>query len=105
MDYTRRPVWELLTGPLIATAQGWVVLLAALVYGLLAVGFWRFDIALPLAASRASTGAFCAAWPIVVFVMFVRDGAPHFEPSWTRAALLALAAATPLAIAGYRWLH
>lgn len=98
-----RRAWNRFQPPLVATPQGWVALLSALVYGLLAVGFWGFDIALPVSASRASTGAFCVGWPIVVLFMFVSDGAPGFEASWPRAALLALVAATPLAVAAYRW--
>lgn len=104
MNYMKRPFREWIKGPLISTPQGWVVLLSFMVYGVLAVGFWGFGLAVPISASRESTGVFCACWPFIVFLFFVRDGAPGFNPSWASACLLAIAATTPLAFSVYRWL-
>lgn len=76
MNYMKRPFSEWIKGPLLSTPQGWVVLLSSMVYGVLAAGFWGFGLAVPISASRESTGVFCACWPFIVFLFFVRDALP-----------------------------
>jgi hypothetical protein len=99
MDYNRRPVTELLRGPLLHTPQGWVVIATGLIYAVAALLGLVFGVN-PLFAKTSSTFfVLCVGWPFITFLYFVRSSAPHFAPSKVRAVELAITAILPLGFA------
>jgi hypothetical protein len=101
VDYGRLPVSRLLRGPLLHTPQGLVVvawtgayLLAALVAYLVGWSPWQ---------GKFQSGfiALCFAWPVIVFVMFIRDNHPEFKRSWGRATWLVIYGALPMLFRAY----
>jgi len=102
MDYDRRPVTELLRGPLLHTPQGWVVIATGLLYAVAALLGWFFGVNLLVAKSSSAFFVLCVAWPFITFLYFVRSSAPHFAPSKARAVELAITAVLPLGFAFWR---
>ena len=96
MDYMSQPVSAVLRGPLLRTPQGRVALIFSVVYLFGALLFGIFDIAPPLALRTQNAVGICLSWPFIVFLIFVKEGAPSFAPSLARAAWLAFLAAFPL---------
>jgi hypothetical protein len=96
MDYMNQPVTAVLTGPLLRTPQGWVVLAFSVFYFFGALLFGTFDVEPPLAFRTQNLVGMCVAWPFLLFMYFVKEGAPSFVPSPTRAAWLAFLAAFPV---------
>ena len=103
MDYSHRPVSELLRGPLLHTPQGLVVVASALLYALaafvaliLGVGSW-------LIKSPAAYFVICFAWPFLTFLYFARSSAPGFAPSKARTFEVAVAALLPVAFAAWKF--
>jgi hypothetical protein len=80
LDYGRRPVGDLLRGPLLHTPQGIVLVIVAGVYWVAAMLFWSGVLA-PV-PSVESPALVCALWPLLMFVMFVYHSSPGFAPSW-----------------------
>ena len=96
MVYMNQPVSAVLSGPLLRTPQGWVVLFFSAVYLLGALLFGAFDIAPPFALRTLNAVGICIAWPFIVFLSFVKEGAPSFAPSLIRAAWLGFIAIFPV---------
>ena len=93
---------ELFRGPLRSTPQGWVVLACTFLYALLALVVWMFDLTPPFGKSVSAAIAICIAWPLIVFLTFVKQGIPSFAPSWRGAAYLGVVSAMPVIYAVYR---
>lgn len=103
MDYSNQSVSALFRGPLRSTPQGWVVLACPFIYAVLALIFGFFEIAPPLGKSVINTAiAICVSWPLIVFVLFVKQGIPSFAPSWLGAAYLGFVSAMPVLYPLYR---
>lgn len=102
MDYSNQSVSALFRGPLRSTPQGWVVLACAFVYAVLGLVFSFFEITPPLGKSVGAAISICISWPLIVFVMFVKQGIPSFAPSWLGAAYLGLVSAMPVLYPLYR---
>jgi len=98
MSYSKRPVSELLRGPLLHTPQGRVVLASALLYaGFAGLGL-IFGVSPLLSKSASAFFLLCAAWPFITFLHFVRGSGPYFAPSIARALDLAFTALIPVGI-------
>jgi hypothetical protein len=95
MDYTRQPVAALLRGPLLRTPQGNVVLLFTACYLIAAVLVGLFGFAPWAGWTSGKFVAVCLAWPLILFLYFVRDNQPSFLPSWSSATWLSLCGAAP----------
>jgi hypothetical protein len=94
MDYERSSVLLLLRGPLLFTPQGWVVLLTALLCWAWVV-YALFTREAPLSeALQGRAVSMLSLWPFLVFLFYVRLCTPHFQPSWNKAMLLAISAAS-----------
>lgn len=102
MSYDQRPVLELLQGPLLHSPQGWVVLASILLYGGIAGLGWVLGVSPLIAKSSSTFFVFCAAWPFITFLYFVRGSAPHFAPSIARTVELAITALLPIAFSAWR---
>jgi hypothetical protein len=87
-----RPVSSVLSGPLLRTPQGWVVLAFSAVYLLGALLFGVFEVPPPHTLRTQNAVGICVTWPFIIFLYFVKDGAPSFAPSVARAAWLAFLA-------------
>ncbi len=100
-DYTHQPVLALLSGTLLTTPQGWVVLASVAGYGLLALLIGWDVIAPPQKRSAGASVVGCLSWPPIVFLQFVKQGMPAFSPSWRHATFLAVCAVAPVAYVVY----
>ncbi|MES2832056.1 MAG: hypothetical protein V4695_08690 [Pseudomonadota bacterium] len=96
MDYSNREVSALFQGPLRSTPQDWVVLFCAFVYLVLALVLYIFEIAPPFGKSVSTAIAICISWPLVVFLVFVKQGIPSFAPSWRGAVYIGVVSAMPV---------
>lgn len=96
MDYMNQPVTAVLSGPLLRTPQGAVVLVFSALYLLGALLFGAFDVVPPFSIRTQSVVGICVAWPLILFLLFVKEGAPSFEPSLGSAAWLAFLAVYPM---------
>jgi hypothetical protein len=97
MDYTRASILSLLRGPLLFTPQGWVVLATALISWLLLADARLSSQPLVFHQLSERGAALLGAWPILVFLFYVRLCMPHFRSSKLQALLLmASALALPL---------
>jgi hypothetical protein len=101
-DYSNQSIAALLRGPLISTPQGWVVVASVIFYAVLALALTVFGFSPPLGKSLGWALGLCAAWPFIVFLVFIKIGLPSFAPSWTRAAFLTVCASAPLLGAAWR---
>ena len=102
MSYDRRPVMDLLRGPLLHSPQGWVVLASAVLYALLALAGALLGVSPLFAKSPGAFFSICAFWPFITFLFYVRCGSPTFSPSVSQAAHVAVAALAPVAYVLWR---
>jgi hypothetical protein len=96
MGYDRRPVMDLLRGPLLHTPQGWVVLASGILYGLVALAGAYLGVSLSIAQSPGAFFAICVSWPLITFLFYVRSSSPHFKASVSQAVRVAVAALAPV---------
>ena len=96
MDYTRQPVTALLRGPLVSTPQGLVVITCAVAYLGLAVAYLAFGLSPPLGKTRGAAVVVCVSWPLIIFLVFVKQGIPSFAPSLAKSLFLTLYASAPI---------
>ena len=102
MNYDRRPVTDLLRGPLLHTPQGWVVLASVALYALIALVGAYLGVS-PLVAKSPSPFFFmCLIWPAITFLFYVRSSHPNFDASLSRALHVAIAALAPVAFVLWR---
>lgn len=96
MTYASQSVLNLLCGPLLRTPQGWVVLAGLGVYATLALLFGLGLLEPPLGKDLGSVLVICLFWPLLTFLFYVKNSSPGFEPSWIRAASIAVWAMGPV---------
>jgi hypothetical protein len=96
MGYDRRPVVDLLRGPLLHTPQGWVVLASGILYGLVALAGAYLGVSPSIAQSPGAFFAICVSWPLITFLFYVRSSSPHFKASVSQAVRVAVAALAPV---------
>src|SRR6218665_221213 len=100
MDHLRSPVLSLLRGPLLFTPQGWVVLLTLLACGAGAAVVWAGGSVWPFGPDAGRALSLLLAWPVLVFLFYIRLCMPHFRASWRDTALLTMSALSlPLCLA------
>ena len=92
MDYTRSPVMDLLKGPLLFTPQGWVVLAICGACWSWAAFSWLTDSPVVIGQDASKGLVMLLAWPLLVFLFYVRVCMPHFKASWAKTAYLVAAA-------------
>lgn len=92
MDYTRTTVFTLLRGPLMFTPQGWVVLATSAACWSWAAYLWLSGSSIIGAHEAERELVLLLAWPLLVFLFYVRLCMPHFRASWTQTAYLAVTA-------------
>lgn len=102
MDYSSAHVSALLRGPLLSTPQGWVVLTSFVGYYALAGLFALALIPAPLGKAIDTAVILCLFWPFIVFLCFVKEGAPSFKPSLWQTLFVASAALAPVIYVAYR---
>jgi hypothetical protein len=101
VDYFGRPLGELLRGPVLHTPQGIVLVGASVCYVLLGLALLAFGDALG-ALGKKQLWLGCFVMPLLLFLFFVRNNAPGFEPSVKNAIWGVVLAGFPLA---YVWLR
>lgn len=95
MNYTRQSISKLFRGPMLHTPQGIVFLISLAVYLLCAALFAFTDIALPFGwAADKAIGIF-VAWPLILFMLFIKQNMPDFAPSWLKAVWQSFYAVAP----------
>ena len=94
MDHTRSSVFSLLRGPLLFTPQGWIVLANSISCWSLIGASWLIHAPIHFAEMENRTALLLGAWPIVVFLFYVRLCMPHFQTSWVQTVLLGISAAS-----------
>lgn len=97
MNYSNQPIGALLRGPLLKTPQGQIVLITLLCYCALAALIALDVVAPPLGKTVGSAVVTCVAWPLIVFLFFVKQGAPDFRSSFWDAVTLIAVALLPVA--------
>ncbi|MDQ8022922.1 MAG: hypothetical protein REI94_13875 [Moraxellaceae bacterium] len=102
MDYFHSPVSRLLKGPLLHTPQGMVVLATGAVGLAGAIAWGLFELGPALGKSAGQLTVMCLGWPIIIFLLFVKNGAPGFHPSWRQTMYLLVGA---LGLPVYLWWH
>jgi hypothetical protein len=82
-----------LHGPVLHTPEGLIILAGSAAAWLFALLSWLAPTWIGLNPARAAVNATAfGLWPILLFVMYVKWSAPHFQPSiYTRIVLLILA--------------
>jgi hypothetical protein len=80
---------------MLRTPQGIVVLISIAVYLISAVLFVFSDIAPPFEWETGKAVAVFIAWPVLLFMLFVKRNMPEFLPSWPKAILLSFYAIAP----------
>lgn len=96
MSFDRRPVMDLLRGPLLHTPQGWVVLASGVLYLVVALAGAYLGVSSSVAKSPGAFFTICVAWPAITFLFFVRSSSPHFRASVAQAVHVAVAALAPV---------
>ena len=84
MDYTRQSISKLLRGPMLHTPQGIALLMSIAVYLCCAILFAFFDVTPPFGWSTDKSIAVFIAWPILLFMLFIKQNLPVFAPSWPK---------------------
>ena len=102
MNYSNESIFALLRGPLLRTPQGLVVLLNGVVYLTLAIAYGVLDFTPPVNKTPETAVAFCLGWPLIFFMMWIKQGIPSFKASGWDAAFLILVACVPAAYVAIR---
>jgi len=92
MDYLRSSPAFLVRGPLLFTPQGWTVLATAAGCWTLAAVVWLTGSPVLISGGTDRGLLLLLAWPLLVFMFYLRLCMPHFQASWRETAYLAVAA-------------
>ncbi|MFM9915587.1 MAG: hypothetical protein ACKVOX_07255 [Rhizobacter sp.] len=84
------------------TPQGWVCIATALVYLLLAVAIHLFGAPVSIGRTATTTTVICLFWPLITFLVYVKQNLPAFEASWSQALYLAVAAVAPIGYSAWK---
>jgi hypothetical protein len=96
MDYTNQSVKLLFYGPILHTPQGFVVLFFSVAYLFCAALVGLLGATPPFGWQEGKTVALCIAWPLVLFMYFVKDNQPSFKASLPAAGWLAFYGVAPV---------
>lgn len=86
LGWNGESIGTLFRGPILHTPQGIVVLFFFMAYLLCAFLVGVLGVAPPFGWPIGKTVALCIAWPIILFLYFVRDNQPSFEASLSAAS-------------------
>ena len=95
MRYFDRSLTDLFRGPILHTPQGLTLLVTSSAYWLYAICIVFLDIATPFNWSAEFAIILFMAWPLILFLFFVKESAPSFLPSWKKAIWIFVYASLP----------
>lgn len=94
------PLSALFRGPILHTPEGLIMLLGSLASLLFASLSFFVPSLIDLTSSRSAiNAAMFAMWPILLFVIYIRSCAPHFQPSVFSSLLILCTAGFPFYMA------
>lgn len=96
MDYTNQSVKSLFYGPILQTPQGIVVLFFSVAYLFCGALVGLYGVKPPFGWQEDETVVFCIAWPLILFMFFIKQNQPSFKASLPAAVRLAFYGVSPV---------
>ena len=97
MDHLSQPLSKFFRRTLFRTSQGLVFLFISAIYLFGAILFGLLEVTPPFGLPKDKTVVFCLGFPVIFFVLFIKQNIPSWDSSWSASIWLFLYGITPLA--------